>query len=152
MWGHRTWDTGDVGRWDMGTCGDIGDMGSWDMSEQDTGTQATGHRGHVGTQGHEPGDPGAVGRGNRGSQSHTVTRPVPILRYLSWGHAPTRVSPIIIRVPCVPRVPSFSYLVGKDTWLELWPSEDACQEPDLMSLCQDLLDFAEAMTMFGCPS
>ncbi|XP_065715319.1 complement C3 isoform X1 [Patagioenas fasciata] len=46
----------------------------------------------------------------------------------------------------------FSYLVGKDTWLELWPSEDKCQEPDLMSLCQDLLEFAEAMTMFGCPS
>ncbi|XP_074423056.1 complement C3 [Larus michahellis] len=46
----------------------------------------------------------------------------------------------------------FSYLIGKDTWLEAWPSEVACQEPDLQALCQDFIEFAEAMTMFGCPS
>ncbi|XP_065520712.1 complement C3 isoform X2 [Lathamus discolor] len=46
----------------------------------------------------------------------------------------------------------FSYLIGKDTWLEAWPSEAACQEPDLQALCQDFVEFAEAMTMFGCPS
>ncbi|XP_074786135.1 complement C3 [Athene noctua] len=46
----------------------------------------------------------------------------------------------------------FSYLIGKDTWLESWPSEEACQEPDLQPLCQDFIEFAEAMTMFGCPS
>uniref|UniRef100_A0A8C8B8Q0 Complement C3 n=1 Tax=Otus sunia TaxID=257818 RepID=A0A8C8B8Q0_9STRI len=46
----------------------------------------------------------------------------------------------------------FSYLIGKDTWLEAWPSEAACQEPDLQPLCQDFVEFAEAMTMFGCPS
>ncbi|KAM4643823.1 complement C3 isoform 1-T1 [Amazona ochrocephala] len=46
----------------------------------------------------------------------------------------------------------FSYLIGKDTWLEAWPSEPACQEPDLQPLCQDFVEFAEAMTMFGCPS
>ncbi|CAN0019716.1 unnamed protein product [Bubo scandiacus] len=46
----------------------------------------------------------------------------------------------------------FSYLIGKDTWLEAWPSEEACQEPDLQPLCQDFVEFAEAMTMFGCPS
>ncbi|XP_075381978.1 complement C3 [Mycteria americana] len=46
----------------------------------------------------------------------------------------------------------FSYLIGKDTWLEVWPSEVACQEPDLQPLCQDFIEFAEAMTMFGCPS
>lgn len=51
-----------------------------------------------------------------------------------------------------PAVPSFSYLIGKDTWLEAWPSEVACQEPDLQALCQDFIEFAEAMTMFGCPS
>ncbi|KAM6038387.1 complement C3 [Chlamydotis macqueenii] len=47
---------------------------------------------------------------------------------------------------------SFSYLVGKDTWLEQWFSEAECQEPDLQPLCQDFVEFAEAMTMFGCPS
>ncbi|XP_009577243.1 PREDICTED: complement C3, partial [Fulmarus glacialis] len=46
----------------------------------------------------------------------------------------------------------FSYLIGKDTWLEAWPLEVACQEPDLQALCQDFIEFAEAMTMFGCPS
>ncbi|KAM6226068.1 complement C3, partial [Porphyrio hochstetteri] len=46
----------------------------------------------------------------------------------------------------------FSYLIGKDTWLEAWPSEAACQESDLQTLCQDFVEFAEAMTMFGCPS
>ncbi|KAM9251638.1 LOW QUALITY PROTEIN: complement C3-like [Cariama cristata] len=46
----------------------------------------------------------------------------------------------------------FSYLIGKETWLEAWPSEVACQESDLQTLCQDFIEFAEAMTMFGCPS
>ncbi|KAM6360802.1 complement C3-like [Pluvialis apricaria] len=46
----------------------------------------------------------------------------------------------------------FSYLIGKDTWLEAWPSEVACQEPDVQTLCQDFIEFAESMTMFGCPS
>ncbi|XP_075268481.1 complement C3 isoform X2 [Opisthocomus hoazin] len=46
----------------------------------------------------------------------------------------------------------FSYLIGKDTWMEAWPSEVACQEAELQPLCQDFIEFAEAMTMFGCPS
>ncbi|KAI6061499.1 Complement C3 isoform X1 [Aix galericulata] len=46
----------------------------------------------------------------------------------------------------------FSYLIGKDTWLETWPSEVACQDPELQSLCQDFVEFSEAMTIFGCPS
>ncbi|XP_037262863.1 complement C3 [Falco rusticolus] len=46
----------------------------------------------------------------------------------------------------------FSYLVGKDTWLEAWPSDEACQDPELQPLCQDFVEFAESMTMFGCPN
>ncbi|XP_077643882.1 complement C3 isoform X2 [Lonchura striata] len=46
----------------------------------------------------------------------------------------------------------FSYLVGKDTWLEEWPSEVACQDAELQKLCQDFLEFSESMTLFGCPS
>ncbi|XP_062454335.1 complement C3 [Rhea pennata] len=46
----------------------------------------------------------------------------------------------------------FSYLIGKDTWLERWPSEAECQEPELQALCQDFVEFAEAMTLFGCPT
>uniref|UniRef100_A0A8C4UFV8 Complement C3 n=1 Tax=Falco tinnunculus TaxID=100819 RepID=A0A8C4UFV8_FALTI len=46
----------------------------------------------------------------------------------------------------------FSYLIGKDTWLEAWPSDEACQDPELQPLCQDFVEFAESMTMFGCPN
>ncbi|KAM8793858.1 complement C3 [Eudromia elegans] len=46
----------------------------------------------------------------------------------------------------------FSYLVSKDTWLERWPGEEECQEPELQSRCQDFVEFAEAMTLFGCPT
>ncbi|XP_039236476.1 complement C3 [Pipra filicauda] len=46
----------------------------------------------------------------------------------------------------------FSYLIGKDTWLERWPSEGQCQDPELQPLCQDFVQFSEAMTLFGCPT
>uniref|UniRef100_A0A8C3I325 Complement C3 n=1 Tax=Chrysemys picta bellii TaxID=8478 RepID=A0A8C3I325_CHRPI len=45
-----------------------------------------------------------------------------------------------------------SYIIGKDTWIEKWPNEEDCQEPDFQSLCQEFLEFSEAMTMFGCPT
>uniref|UniRef100_A0A663E5R0 Complement C3 n=1 Tax=Aquila chrysaetos chrysaetos TaxID=223781 RepID=A0A663E5R0_AQUCH len=62
--------------------------------------------------------------------------------YLLWGLA----------TDLWPKILHFSYLIGKDTWLEAWPSEVACQEADLQPLCQDFVEFSEAMTMFGCPS
>ncbi|XP_009465926.1 PREDICTED: complement C3 [Nipponia nippon] len=62
--------------------------------------------------------------------------------YLLWGMA----TDLWVTGRC------FSYLIGKDTWLEAWPSEVACQESDLQALCQDFIEFSEAMTMFGCPS
>ncbi|KAM6294075.1 venom factor-like [Aegotheles albertisi] len=46
----------------------------------------------------------------------------------------------------------FSYFIGKDTWLEEWPTEVECQEPDHQDLCQDLTEFSNSMTMFGCPN
>uniref|UniRef100_A0A8C0HHX6 Complement C3 n=1 Tax=Chelonoidis abingdonii TaxID=106734 RepID=A0A8C0HHX6_CHEAB len=45
-----------------------------------------------------------------------------------------------------------SYIIGKDTWIEKWPNEDECQEADFQKLCQEFLEFSEAMTMFGCPT
>uniref|UniRef100_A0A8C3T8C9 Uncharacterized protein n=1 Tax=Chelydra serpentina TaxID=8475 RepID=A0A8C3T8C9_CHESE len=45
-----------------------------------------------------------------------------------------------------------SYIIGQDTWIEKWPNEDECQEPDFQNLCQEFLEFSEAMTMFGCPT
>uniref|UniRef100_A0A8C8SZC2 Complement C3 n=1 Tax=Pelusios castaneus TaxID=367368 RepID=A0A8C8SZC2_9SAUR len=45
-----------------------------------------------------------------------------------------------------------NYIISKDTWLEKWPKEDECQEADFQALCQEFLEFSEAMTMFGCPT
>ncbi|XP_059349224.1 complement C3 isoform X1 [Ammospiza nelsoni] len=46
----------------------------------------------------------------------------------------------------------YRYLIGKDTWLEEWPSEAACQDALLQRRCQDFVEFSESMTFFGCPS
>uniref|UniRef100_A0A8C8B6T7 Complement C3 n=1 Tax=Otus sunia TaxID=257818 RepID=A0A8C8B6T7_9STRI len=93
------------------------------------------------------GDMGSWGElGNRTFVSHKQCRDALRLQigqdYLLWGLA----SDLWVTGS------RFSYLIGKDTWLEAWPSEAACQEPDLQPLCQDFVEFAEAMTMFGCPS
>ncbi|XP_006023407.1 complement C3 [Alligator sinensis] len=45
-----------------------------------------------------------------------------------------------------------SYIISKDTWIEKWPNEEECQEPDFQKLCQEFQEFSEAMTMFGCPT
>lgn len=63
------------------------------------------------------------------------------------------VPPPAERCPLCPlAASSFSYLIGKDTWLEGWPSAAACQDPDLQTLCQDFTEFSDSMTMFGCPN
>uniref|UniRef100_A0A8C3I639 Complement C3 n=1 Tax=Chrysemys picta bellii TaxID=8478 RepID=A0A8C3I639_CHRPI len=62
--------------------------------------------------------------------------------YLIWG----------LSTDLWPRKAELSYIIGKDTWIEKWPNEEDCQEPDFQSLCQEFLEFSEAMTMFGCPT
>uniref|UniRef100_A0A8B9VMA0 Complement C3 n=1 Tax=Anas zonorhyncha TaxID=75864 RepID=A0A8B9VMA0_9AVES len=90
------------------------------------------------------GDGGHVG--NRTFVSHQQCRDALKLQpgqdYLVWGLA----SDLWVTGT------RFSYLIGKDTWLETWPSEVACQDPELQSLCQAFVEFSEAMTIFGCPS
>ncbi|KAH1175936.1 hypothetical protein KIL84_020670 [Mauremys mutica] len=62
--------------------------------------------------------------------------------YLIWG----------VSTDLWSRKAELSYIIGKDTWIEKWPNEDECQEPDFQRLCQEFLEFSEAMTMFGCPT
>uniref|UniRef100_A0A8B9VPM4 Complement C3 n=1 Tax=Anas zonorhyncha TaxID=75864 RepID=A0A8B9VPM4_9AVES len=92
------------------------------------------------------GDGGHVGGSNRTFVSHQQCRDALKLQpgqdYLVWGLA----SDLWVTGT------RFSYLIGKDTWLETWPSEVACQDPELQSLCQAFVEFSEAMTIFGCPS
>ncbi|XP_045347710.1 complement C3-like [Leopardus geoffroyi] len=47
---------------------------------------------------------------------------------------------------------NISYIIRKDTWVELWPESDECQDEENEKLCQDLANFAENMVVFGCPN
>ncbi|ELK29804.1 Complement C3, partial [Myotis davidii] len=44
------------------------------------------------------------------------------------------------------------YIIGKDTWVELWPEADECQDDENKKLCRDLASFRESMVVFGCPN
>ncbi|XP_004689349.1 PREDICTED: complement C3 [Condylura cristata] len=48
--------------------------------------------------------------------------------------------------------PNISYIIGKDTWVELWPEADECQDEENELQCRDLADFTENMIVFGCPN
>uniref|UniRef100_A0A5G2QME3 Complement C3 n=1 Tax=Sus scrofa TaxID=9823 RepID=A0A5G2QME3_PIG len=48
--------------------------------------------------------------------------------------------------------PNISYIIGKDTWVELWPDGDVCQDEENQKQCQDLANFSENMVVFGCPN
>ncbi|XP_021487496.1 complement C3 [Meriones unguiculatus] len=48
--------------------------------------------------------------------------------------------------------PNVSYIIGKDTWVELWPEAEECQEMENRKQCEDLGSFAESMVVFGCPN
>ncbi|XP_019566358.2 complement C3 [Rhinolophus sinicus] len=48
--------------------------------------------------------------------------------------------------------PNLSYIIGKDTWVELWPEADECQDEENQKLCQDLANFTENMIVYGCPN
>ncbi|XP_039080959.1 complement C3-like [Hyaena hyaena] len=48
--------------------------------------------------------------------------------------------------------PNVSYIIGKDTWVELWPEVDECQDEENEKQCQDLANFTENMVVFGCPN
>ncbi|KAM4888892.1 complement C3 [Thomomys bottae] len=48
--------------------------------------------------------------------------------------------------------PNISYIIGKDTWVELWPEAEDCQDEENMKQCQDLGAFTESMMVFGCPN
>ncbi|XP_058513897.1 complement C3-like [Ochotona princeps] len=48
--------------------------------------------------------------------------------------------------------PNTRYLIGKDTWLELWPEQDECQDEENQKQCQDLASFTENMVVYGCPN
>ncbi|KAM4858559.1 complement C3-like [Urocitellus parryii] len=48
--------------------------------------------------------------------------------------------------------PNIRYIIGKDTWVEIWPEAEECQDEENQKQCQDLGAFAESMVVFGCPN
>ncbi|XP_077326609.1 venom factor-like [Lithobates pipiens] len=46
----------------------------------------------------------------------------------------------------------FSYMVTKDTWLEMWPTDRQCQDPEHEQLCEELTNFSEELQLQGCPN
>ncbi|XP_058393971.1 complement C3-like [Diceros bicornis minor] len=63
-------------------------------------------------------------------------------RYLIWG----------ISSDLWGEKPNISYIIGKDTWVELWPEADECQDEENQKQCQDLANFTENLVVFGCPN
>ncbi|XP_070272053.1 complement C3-like [Myotis yumanensis] len=47
---------------------------------------------------------------------------------------------------------NIKYIIGKETWVELWPEADECQDDENKKLCRDLASFRESMVVFGCPN
>ncbi|XP_055965521.1 complement C3 [Sorex fumeus] len=47
---------------------------------------------------------------------------------------------------------NIKYIIGKDTWVELWPKEDDCQDEANEKLCGDLVAFTNSLMVFGCPN
>ncbi|PIO36849.1 Complement C3, partial [Aquarana catesbeiana] len=44
----------------------------------------------------------------------------------------------------------YSYMVTKDTWLEMWPTDRQCQDAEHEQLCEELSNFSEELQLQGC--
>lgn len=44
----------------------------------------------------------------------------------------------------------FSYMITKDTWIEMWPSSQECWKPEYETLCEELFQFADELEFHGC--
>nr|DBA29931.1 TPA: hypothetical protein GDO54_005982 [Pyxicephalus adspersus] len=63
-------------------------------------------------------------------------------QYLIWG----------VRGDLWEQPSGYSYIIGKDTWIEWWPNDRECQEPENEALCDDFLILADNLELNGCPS
>ncbi|XP_075715291.1 venom factor-like [Rhinoderma darwinii] len=44
----------------------------------------------------------------------------------------------------------FAYMITKDTWVEMWPSDRECQKPEYAVLCEEFFQFADELEFRGC--
>ncbi|XP_053572078.1 A.superbus venom factor 1-like [Bombina bombina] len=47
---------------------------------------------------------------------------------------------------------SYSYIIGKETWIERWPNEKECQTAEYQQACEDITVVAENLELGGCPN
>ncbi|XP_053321323.1 venom factor [Spea bombifrons] len=46
----------------------------------------------------------------------------------------------------------YSYIIGRDTWIEWWPTDRECQNPENQELCEDFFQVSDQLELAGCPS
>ncbi|KAM5170453.1 venom factor-like [Mantella aurantiaca] len=46
----------------------------------------------------------------------------------------------------------YSYMLTKDTWVEMWPNERECQQAEYETVCDELINFSEELQFRGCPN
>ncbi|KAG8591084.1 hypothetical protein GDO81_000010 [Engystomops pustulosus] len=44
----------------------------------------------------------------------------------------------------------FSYIITRDTWIEMWPTERECQDDEYFDLCEEFASFSEELEFRGC--
>ncbi|KAG8429122.1 hypothetical protein GDO86_018259 [Hymenochirus boettgeri] len=44
----------------------------------------------------------------------------------------------------------YSYIIGKDTWIEWWPSEKECQKLENQDICDDFDTLSANLEITGC--
>ncbi|KAM4038068.1 complement C3 [Anomaloglossus baeobatrachus] len=62
--------------------------------------------------------------------------------YLVWG----------VRTDLWDQPSGYSYIIGKDTWIEWWPNERECQNVQNLDHCNDFEELSEALEINGCAS
>ncbi|XP_077326606.1 venom factor-like [Lithobates pipiens] len=62
--------------------------------------------------------------------------------YLIWG----------VRGDLWEQPEGYSYIIGKDTWIEWWPNNRECQEPENEDICDIFFLLSENLELNGCPS
>ncbi|KAM3924919.1 venom factor-like [Leptodactylus fuscus] len=62
--------------------------------------------------------------------------------YLIWG----------VRGDLWDQPSGYSYIIGKDTWIEWWPNNRECQNRENKQQCDDFFELSENLELNGCPS
>ncbi|KAM8972521.1 A.superbus venom factor 1-like [Pelodytes ibericus] len=45
----------------------------------------------------------------------------------------------------------YAYIIGRETWIEWWPTEQECQNPNNDEQCENLSLLSETLELIGCP-